>query len=66
MPSAPNRRRSTFACAAEPSRRGVVKSKHVGGVGPDNTKGKVDGVHQRIAVKDDIPVGKRTSAQTSL
>jgi hypothetical protein len=39
-------------------REGVVKSKHVGGVVPDNTKGKVDGVRQRIAVKGDIPVGK--------
>ena len=40
---------------------GVVKSKHVGGVVPDNTKGKVDGVRQRIAVKGDIPVGKDLS-----
>ena len=40
---------------------GVVKTKHVGGVVPDNTKGKVDGVRQRIAVKGDIPVGKDLS-----
>jgi hypothetical protein len=40
---------------------GVVKTKHVGGVVPDNTKGKVDGVRQRIAVKGDISVGKNLS-----
>ncbi len=45
---------------------GVVKSKHVGGVVPDNTKGKVDGVRQRIAVKGDIPVGKDLSPNFSL
>ena len=39
-------------------KHGVVLSKHVGGVVPDNTKGKVDGVRQRIAVKGNIPVGK--------
>ena len=39
-------------------KQGVVRSKHVGGIVPDNTKGQVDGVRQRIAVKGDIPVGK--------
>jgi hypothetical protein len=39
-------------------KQGLVLSKHVGGVVPDNTKGKVDGVRQRIAVKGNIPVGK--------
>ena len=38
--------------------QGVVRSKHVGGIVPDNTKGQVDGVRQRIALKGDIPVGK--------
>ncbi len=38
--------------------QGVVLSKHIGGIVPDNTKGKVDGVRQRIAVKGKIPVGK--------
>ena len=38
--------------------QGVVLSKHIGGIVPDNTKGKVDGVRQRIAVKGNIPVGK--------
>ena len=36
--------------------RGLVISKHVGGVVPDNTKGVVDGVRQRIAQKGKIPV----------
>ena len=39
-------------------RKGVVRSKHVGGAVPDNTKGQVDGVRQRIVVKGNIPVGK--------
>ena len=39
-------------------KQGVVRSKHVGGIVPDNTKGQVDGVRKRIAVKGDIPVGK--------
>ncbi|CAA9479004.1 MAG: hypothetical protein AVDCRST_MAG02-4713 [uncultured Rubrobacteraceae bacterium] len=39
-------------------KQGLVRSKHVGGIVPDNTKGQVDGVRQRIAVKGDIPVGK--------
>ncbi len=39
-------------------KRGVVRSKHVGGIVPDNTKGHVDGVRQRIAVKGNIPVNK--------
>lgn len=37
---------------------GVVRTKHVGGVVPDNTKAKVGGVRQRVAFKGDIPVGK--------
>ena len=39
-------------------RQGVVLSKHVGGVVPDNTKGEVDGVRRRIAQKSKITVGK--------
>jgi hypothetical protein len=39
-------------------KQGVVHSKHVGGIVPDNTKGLVEGVRQRIAEKGDIPVGK--------
>lgn len=39
-------------------KQGVVLSKHVGGIVPDNTKGKVEGVRRRIAVKGKIPVGK--------
>jgi hypothetical protein len=38
--------------------RGLVISKHVGGVVPDNTKGMVDGRRQRIAEKGKITVGK--------
>lgn len=38
--------------------RGLVISKHVGGVVPDNTKGMVDGRRQRIAEKGKIAVGK--------
>lgn len=39
-------------------RKGVVISKHVGGVVPDNTKGEVNGVRRRIAQKGKIAVGK--------
>jgi len=39
-------------------REGVVISKHVGGVVPDNTKGEVEGVRRRIAQKGRIAVGK--------
>lgn len=39
-------------------KQGVVLTKHVGGIVPDNTKGKVGSVRQRIAVKGYIPVGK--------
>jgi len=39
-------------------KRGIVISKHVGGKVPDNTKGTVGGVRQRIAEKGWIPVGK--------
>ena len=38
--------------------RGVVLSKHVGGVVPDNTKAVVDGVRQRATQRGEIPVGK--------
>jgi hypothetical protein len=38
--------------------RGVVISKHVDGVVPDNPKAVVDGVRQRVVEKDEIPVGK--------
>jgi hypothetical protein len=39
-------------------REGVVISKHVGGVVPDNTKGEVGGARRRIAQKGRIAVGK--------
>ena len=39
-------------------REGLVISKHVGGMVPDNSKGMKDGVRQRIADKGKIPVGK--------
>jgi hypothetical protein len=42
--------------------QGVVISKHVDGVVPDNTKGAGDGVRQRIAKKGKIPVGKDLSS----
>ncbi len=38
--------------------QGLVISKHVGGVVPDNTKGMVDGRRQRIAEKGKIAVDK--------
>jgi hypothetical protein len=38
--------------------RGVVVSKHVDGVVPDNPKAMVDGVRQRVVEKGEIPVGK--------
>ena len=41
--------------------RGLVKSKHVGGVVPDNTKGMRNGVRQRVAEKGKISVGKDLS-----
>ena len=42
-------------------KRGVVLSKHVGGVVPDNPKGMVDGVRKRVVEKGKIPVGKDLS-----
>jgi hypothetical protein len=39
-------------------RQGLVVSKHVGGMVPDNSKGMKDGVRQRIVDKGKIPVGK--------
>ena len=39
-------------------KRGLVVSKHVGGVVPDNPKGMVGGVRRRIVEKGRIPVGK--------
>lgn len=38
--------------------QGLVISKHVGGMVPDNSKGMKDGVRQRIVDKGQIPVGK--------
>jgi hypothetical protein len=38
--------------------QGLVVSKHVGGMVPDNSKGMKDGVRQRIVDKGKIPVGK--------
>lgn len=42
-------------------KQGLVQSKHVGGVVPDNGKGTVGGVRQRIVEKGRIPVGKDLS-----
>ena len=42
--------------------RGLVLSKHVGGVVPDNPKGMVDGVRKRVVEKGMISVGKDLSA----
>lgn len=47
-------------------KNGRVLSKHVGGVVPDNPKGFVDGVRQRIVDKGEIPVGKPLSDDFSL
>ena len=47
-------------------KRGKVISKHVDGVVPDNTKGMVDGVRQRIAKKGKIDVGKELSPEFCL
>ncbi len=44
-------------------KRGLVTTKHVGGVVPDNTKGVVDGVRQRIAEKGKIEVDKELSPE---
>ncbi len=41
--------------------RGMVLSKHVGGVVPDNPKGMVDGVRKRVVEKGKISVGKDLS-----
>ncbi len=42
-------------------KKGVVLSKHVGGVVPDNPKGMVDGVRKRVVEKGKISVGKDLS-----
>ena len=41
--------------------QGLVLSKHVGGVVPDNPKGMVDGVRKRVVEKGKISVGKDLS-----
>jgi len=41
--------------------RGVVLTKHLGGVIPDNSKGMVDGVRRIVVEKGKIPVGKHLS-----
>jgi hypothetical protein len=41
--------------------KGIVLSKHVGGVVPDNPKGMVDGVRKRVVEKGKISVGKDLS-----
>lgn len=46
--------------------QGVVKTKHVGGVVPDNTKGMIDGIRQSIRKKGIIPVGKELSPDFNL
>lgn len=46
-------------------KRGLVVSKHVGGVVPDNSKGMVDGVRQRIAEKGEIPVDKELATTST-
>jgi len=43
--------------------RGLVLSKHVGGVVPDNPKGMVDGVRKRVVEKGRISVGKDLSPE---
>ena len=43
--------------------RGLVLSKHVGGVVPDNPKGMVDGVRKRVVEKGNISVGKDLSPE---
>ena len=43
--------------------RGMVLSKHVGGVVPDNPKGMVDGVRKRVVEKGKISVGKDLSPE---
>lgn len=47
-------------------RRGTVISKHVGGVVPDNTKGMVGDVRDRVADKGKIEVGKDLRSDFSL
>jgi hypothetical protein len=47
-------------------RDGEVISKHIGGVVPDNPKGQVGVVRQRIAEKGRIPVGKELSPDFQL
>lgn len=47
-------------------KKGVVKSKHLGGVVPDNPKGLVDGERRRIVEKGNIPVGKDLSPDFQL
>lgn len=47
-------------------KNGVVKSKHVGGVVPDNQKGNVDGERRRVVEKGRIPVGKDLSPDFQL
>jgi hypothetical protein len=42
-------------------KRGLVLSKHVGGVVPDNPKGMVGGVRKSVVEKGKIPVGKDLS-----
>ncbi len=42
-------------------KQGLVLSKHVGGVVPDNPKGMVDGVRKRVVEKGKISVGKDLS-----
>src|ERR671917_576694 len=42
-------------------KRGVVLTKHLGGVVPDNPKGMVGGVRKRVVEKGKIPVGKDLS-----
>ena len=42
-------------------KRGVVLSKHVSGVVPDNSKGMVDGVRRKVVEKGMIPVDKDLS-----
>ena len=47
-------------------KEGIVISKHVGGVVPDNSKGEIGGVRRRIAEKGEITLQKELSAGFTL
>ena len=57
-PSATSWKRLLADAPQSPSTRAWCLANTSAASAPDNTKGKVDGVRQRIAVKGNIPVGK--------